>query len=109
MLPHHSGFRRRELANEANTTRRYHESGLERRQFHWPGPKAHWQLRVHWRLLAARMAPASFQRGLFWGLTYPAFKETHGKYWADESIQRSNYLLMADRIKRIAPANATLS
>lgn len=50
-----------------------------------------------------------FQRGLFWGLTYPAFKETHGKYWAEESIQRSNYLLMADQIKRIAPANATLS
>ncbi|MFM0395899.1 hypothetical protein [Paraburkholderia phytofirmans] len=50
-----------------------------------------------------------YQRGLFWGLTYPAFKETHGKYWADESIQRSNYLLMADQIRRIAPANATLS
>lgn len=50
-----------------------------------------------------------YQRNLFWGLTYPAFKETHGKYWADESIQRSNYLLMADQIRRIAPANATLS
>jgi hypothetical protein len=51
----------------------------------------------------------NFQRSIFWGLTYPALKETHGKYWADESIQHSNYLLLADEIKRVAPANATLS
>ncbi|MFM0510771.1 glycosyltransferase family protein [Paraburkholderia sp. RL17-373-BIF-A] len=51
----------------------------------------------------------NFQRSIFWGLTYPALKETHGKYWADESIPNSNYLLLADEIKRVAPANATLS
>jgi hypothetical protein len=51
----------------------------------------------------------NFQRNIFLTLTYPAFKETHGKYWAEGSIQHSNYLLMADQISRIAPANATLS
>ncbi|MFM0628037.1 hypothetical protein [Paraburkholderia xenovorans] len=51
----------------------------------------------------------NFQRSIFWGLTYPAFKETHGKYWADESIPHSNYLLLADQIRRLAPGNATLS
>ncbi|MEM5461352.1 hypothetical protein VSR69_42265 [Paraburkholderia phytofirmans] len=50
-----------------------------------------------------------FQRNIFLKLTYPAFKETHGKYWAAGSILHSNYLLMADQISRIAPANATLS
>jgi hypothetical protein len=50
-----------------------------------------------------------FQRGIFLGLTYPAFKETHGKYWASESIPHSNYLLLADQIRRVAPSDATLS
>ncbi|WP_434718251.1 hypothetical protein P5W98_03155 [Paraburkholderia sp. A1BS-2L] len=59
--------------------------------------------------LVSLLPQLKYVRDIYASLTYPAFKETRGRYWAEDSVAHSNYLLMAEQIRRVAPPHATLS